>query len=312
MSIKVERLVNLTIALLEARRPLSLEELRERTGYYDQDGESGRRMFERDKDELRRLGVPLELRVDPLTGESAYVVDRREYELPDVQLDRDEVAALAVALRLTGQSDDRVALSKLAARSPDALSVPGDIGARMDLSTDALDDVADALVERRTITFDYRTAAGQSSSRRVDPYGVALRRGSWYLVGHDHDRDAQRSFRLDRVVGRIRTVGDEGAFTVPDDVDLAGHVTGPATEEEDVDLEVAPTARWAVESQGGRHISTGTRDGWTRHRLDAVDPGRLTPWLLGLGPDVEVVSPAWRRDRIIARLDEMLAAGESS
>lgn len=304
MAVKVERLVNLTIALLEARRPVTLDELRRRTGYYAQDDrESARRMFERDKDELRRLGVPVRTDFDPLSGEAGYVVDRRDYELPDVDLDRDEMAALAVALRVTGQADERLALSKLAARAPDPLGAPASVDARVSLETDAVDGVADAVVGRQAIQFLYRTGAGEERQRTLDPYGVVLRRGTWYVVGRDHDRDALRAFRLDRVRSHVVAVGPPGAYVLPDDLDLASHVTGPAVEVADVHLAVTPTARWAAEARGGQVVDQ-LPDGRDVVRLSDADPWRLLPWVLGHGDDVEVLAP----DDLRARVRDHLAA----
>lgn len=302
MAAKVERLVNLTIALLEARRPLSLDDLRRRTGYYDQDDrESARRMFERDKDELRRLGVPVRTHHDPLSGEAGYTVDRRDYELPDVDLDRDEMAALAVALRVTGRADERLALSKLAARAPDPLAPPLPVDARVALETDAVDGVADAVVGRQAVRFTYQTGSGEQRDRTLDPYGVVLRRGTWYVVGRDHDRDDLRAFRLDRVRSPIRPVGEPGAYELPDDVDLAGQVRGPAGESVDVVLAVTPHARWAAEARGGHVV--GTRpDGRDLVELVDVDQFRLLPWVLGFGADVEVVEPAALRAEVRRRL----------
>ena len=308
MAVKVERLVNLTIALLEARRPLSLAHLRDRTGYYAQDDpESARRMFERDKDELRALGVPVRTQFDPLSGEAGYVIDRQDYELPDVDLDRDEMAALAVALRVTGQADERLALSKLAARAPDPLGAPTDVDARVSLETQAVDEVADAVVGRCTVRFTYRKADGEEADRTVDPYGVVLRKGAWYVVGRDHDRDDLRAFRLDRVRGHVRPVGDPGAFDRPADLDLAGHVTGPVAETLDVDIAVTAGARWAAEARGGEVVED-LPDGRTRIRLQDADPWRLAPWVLGFGPDVEVLAPTSLRDEVVRRLRVMAGA----
>lgn len=307
MAPKVERLVNLTIALLEARRPLSLEDLRRRTGYYDQDDrESARRMFERDKDELRRLGVPVQTEFDPLSGEAGYVVDRDDYELPDVDLDRDEMAALAVALRVTGRADERLALSKLAARAPDPVDAPTTVGARVSLETQAVDGVADAVVGRQAIRFAYQTGAGERRDRTVDPYGVVLRRGTWYVVGRDHDREALRAFRLDRVRSRVVPVGEPGAYELPDDLDLARQVAGPTGDAVDVVLAVAPGARWAAEARGGQVVGTH-EDGRDLVRLADVDPWRLLPWVLGFGADVEVVAPPELRQQVQARLQALVA-----
>lgn len=310
MTPKVERLVNLTIALLEARRPMSLSEIRRRTTFYDQDDpESARRMFERDKDDLRRLGVPVEVREIPFEDDVGYIVDRSSYEVPDVALDPEEVAALALALQSAGGSAERLALAKLAARAPDPADLDAHAETRVSLNTDAVDELAEAVVRRMPLTFTYRTASGQTGQRRVDPYAVVQRRSAWYLVAHDHDRQAQRAFRLDRIVDRPRAAGDEGAFVPPETLDVAAAVSGPDAEGVRVELAVEPAVRWSVEMRGAQDTGR-THAGRPVLRLDALDPVRDRPWLLGFGPDIEVLSPSELRAEIIESLDRVLAATE--
>ncbi len=310
MTPKVERLVNLTVALLEARRPMSLAEIRRRTGYYVQgDPESTRRMFERDKDDLRRMGVPVELRDIPFDEDSGYIVDRRDYELPDVALTPDEVAALALALQVSGGAGERLALAKLAARAPDPAGVAATEATRVSVDTEPVDALADAVLRRVPLTFTYRTAGGATARRRVDPYAVVQRRSAWYLVAKDHDRDARRAFRLDRIVDRPREVGEPGSFEPPEDLDVAAAVAGPDAEPVVVELAVDPEVSWAVELRGA--VTTGRHHG-TRPvlRLEALDPVRDRSWLLGFGPDVEVLTPASLREQMAADLARVLAAAE--
>jgi proteasome accessory factor B len=306
---KVERLVNLTVALLEARRPLSFAEIRRRTRFYEQDdAESARRMFERDKDELRRLGVPVEVRELTFGDEVGYVVDRAAYELADVDLTPEEVAALAMAVRLTGAESEQLALSKLVARAPDPTALDARPTTRVALRPDPVDDVAEAVLARQALRFVYRTAAGDRAERTVDPYGVVRRRAAWYLVGRDHARDALRAFRLDRVEGRPRSVGVAGGFTPPEDLDIAASVSGPETVPVDVELAVAPDARWSVELRGG--VETGREhEGRPVLRVDGLDPVRDRSWLLGLGPDVVVLGPPELRDEVVAGLRRLADTG---
>lgn len=305
---KVERLVNLTVALLEARRPLTFADIRRRTRHYTQsDDESARRMFERDKDELRRLGVPIETRsLDAFDIDVGYTIDRRAYELPDVDLTPDEVAALAVALQVTGDEGARLGLTKLAARAPDPPGGPSaPVLATVDLGADAVDELAEAIVARRRVTFTYARPGGAAAERHLDPYAVAQRRGAWYLVGHDHARGAIRAFRLDRVIGEVRTVGDPGAYEIPSDLDIASALTGPAEEGTDVVVAVAPRATFEVELRGaspkGEHeLVDGQR--WPVYVLRQVSPWRAVSWLLGLGADVVVLDPPAVRDAVTTRL----------
>lgn len=291
MTPKVERLVNLTVALLEARRPMTFDELKRRTRYYDQpDTESARRMFERDKAELRTLGIPIETREVAFGEDLGYRIPRPAYELPDLDLTAEEVAALALALQLTGADHSRLALAKLAARAPDPGEVAPVARTRIDAVSDAVDVVVDAVAERTPVTFTYRTAAGDVRDRVVHPHAVAQRRGAWYLIAHDRDRGALRVFRLDRIEGRILGAGRPGAFEHPDDLDVPALVAGPEGERVDVELAVADDARWEVELRGA--TDTGRTHGDRAVlRVTQLDRMREIAWLLGFASEVEVLAP---------------------
>jgi proteasome accessory factor B len=308
---KVERLVNLTIALLEARTPMTLSELRRRTGYYQADNlASSRRMFERDKDELRRLGVPIETRTAPLSEEVGYLIPRRAYELPDVALTAEEVAALSLAIELTGTEGTPLALAKLAALSPDRAPRPGAVQTRIDVHADAVDAVAEAVLSRQAVRFTYRAADGSTSKRSLDPYGVVQRRGAWYLVGRDHDRDALRAFRLDRCLATPKPVGEPGAFVPPEDLDLAAAVSGQQMPGVRVELAVAPAARWAVELRGSSDTGR-THAERAVLALEGLHPVRDRAFLLGLGADVEVLAPADLRAELAAAYHAVLTAHDA-
>jgi proteasome accessory factor B len=315
----VERLVNVTIALLETRRPVTFDELRRRTGYYPQkDHASARRMFERDKETLRNLGVPIETRQDFGMEDAGYLIDRRAYELHDVDLDADEVAALALAVDMIGASEGALPLAKVAARAPEpaALSVPP---TRIGLEVTAVDPVAAAIVERRTVRFDYRTADGRSGRRTVDPYGIVRRRRAWYLVGRDHERDGLRGFRFDRVSGAIAIDSTPDCFPAPGDIDLAAVVAGPEPRPIDVDLAVLEAGRWAVSARGGALLpdevdpddvrADGDGDQWSgrRMRVTGLDPQRDRAWLLAIAPEAALVAPGELRLGIREALERVVA-----
>ena len=304
MTPKVERLVNLTVALLEARMPMTLAEIKRRTGYYSSgDAASARRMFERDKDELRRLGVPVETRPVPHSDEYGYLIARGRYELPDVDLTGEEVAALAVAVRLTGADGTPLALAKLAARAPDPVELEAAPTTRLELSPEPVDEVAEAIVERQPLAFDYRAADGTQGRRTVDPYGVVQRRSAWYLVGRDHDRDALRAFRLDRMRSSPEPVGEPGGYEPPGDLDIAGAVQGPGDDVVEAEVAVVPRATWSLALRGGSDTGRRTDDGRAVWRLPDVAPLRDRSFLLGLGADVEVLAPESLRAAVVAALE---------
>ena len=302
----VERLVNLTIALLEAPRPLTFEELRRRTGYYPQsEHAAARRMFERDKEHLRGLGVPIRTEQAYGMEEPGYRIHRREYELRDLHLAPDEVAALALAAQVVAPDDLALALAKVAARSPGDVDLEAP-PARMPLDVAAVDGLAAAVLERRRIRFPYRTVDGRSDERVVEPYGVVRRRRAWYVVGRDTSREALRVFRLDRMTDVPVVLDPAGAFEVPDGLDLADAVQGPETVPVTVELEVGPSAVWDVAARGGQDLGPGRADGVRRMRVEGLDRVRDLPWLLAIAPDAAVVAPDDLRTTIASALRRVL------
>jgi len=312
----VERLVNLTVALLETRRPLTFDELRRRTGYYPQsDPASARRMFERDKETLRSLGVPVETRQDFGMEDPGYLIDRRAYELRGVDLDAEEVAALALAVEILGATEGALPLAKVAARAPDAAPLERP-ATRVGIPVTDVDTFAPAIIERRIVRFDYRTADGRVGVRTIEPYGIVRRRRAWYLVGRDRDRGEQRGFRTDRIQGRFEILEPPGAFEVEDELDLGAVVSGPDVEPVTVVFEARAEGRWPLEVRGGRDEGPALGEDATdedagsvrRIRVEGVDPLRDRAWLLGIAPDATVREPDDLRGVLRRALEKVLAS----
>ncbi|MBW3663031.1 MAG: WYL domain-containing protein [Actinobacteria bacterium] len=303
MTEKSERLVNLVIALKEVRRPVTFAWIKDAIHAYQQeDPESARRQFERDKDDLRSLGIPVETRdTDALGGELGYIIDHRAYELPPISLTAEEITALAVALQMTGEERARLAYAKLAARAPDPGSDGAAPQARVSLGLNAIDQIAPALREHRPVTFAYRTATGEDSQRTVDPYAVVARRGHWYLVGRDHDRDDVRAFRLDRLISDVTPGGEVEAYSIPEGLDVSTHLEGPDREHQDVTIALAPRVAWEAEARGGRTIETRDDD-WTVVAITDAPITRTVSWIVGLGDEAEVIEPIEVRERVVSHL----------
>ncbi len=301
---KVERLVNLVIALLETRRPLTLAEIKRRTGYYEGSEASARRKFERDKDELRALGVPIELQPsEPMGPPDGYTIDRASYEQPDVELTAEEAAALAVVVRMTAEPDARLAMARIAARSPDdEIADPSlSLGAKLALGEGPFAELSAAVVERRRVSFTYRRGDGSTAQRDVAPYAVLTRGGAWYLVGHDASRDDVRAFRLDRMSGGVTVADEARTYDIPDDLDPRQNIRGPAVPTEDVRVAVAPNLSWEAQSRGG--TPTGEEiDGLLVHAFGTADRNRLATWIVGLADGALALEPAELRDDVVRRL----------
>src|SRR2546427_12424083 len=206
----LERLLDLVALLLDARKPLTFDDIRRVMPAYQQaDAASAKRMFERDKDTLRDVGIPIELAsTDPWEVEQGYRIPKDRYYLPEVAFTPDEVWALFVAAHAPGEGGEaEQAFQKLStgtetnvlAAMAERTAAPG-----VDPSGPHLGAIADALARRRAIRFKYRSAQGKPSQREVDPYALVFRRGNWYLVGRDRGRGEARSYRLSRLLSAVK------------------------------------------------------------------------------------------------------------
>ena len=210
---KTERLLNLVIALLSTRQFLLKEQIRAVVPQYAAcpNDEAFDRMFERDKDELRDLGIPLRTGSNDawFDDEVGYRVDRADYALPEVRFEPDELAVLGLASRVWQQASLAApasrALLKLKAGGVEAdeESLVG-VEPRVRTSEPAFEPVYAAVRDRQPIRFPYRRGGGPVVGvRTVEPWGIVSRHGRWYVVGHDRDRDAVRVFRLSRFAGAV-------------------------------------------------------------------------------------------------------------
>src|SRR3954447_23657611 len=215
MAEPLERLTNLLALLLETAQPLTLQQIANELGaQYPQKGAALRGAFERDKAVLRDVGVPIDQRVlsGNQAGQTAYSIDRRRYELAGLDLTDEERQALqlAVAAVRSDQAWGQEGLWKLGAggagrSSPVAATVP---------TLEVLPTLREAVARNATVEFAYRDTA-----RSLDPYGLLLRDGYWYVIGHDRDRDEIRTYRVDRIEGAVKA-GSPGAFQRAADFDI--------------------------------------------------------------------------------------------
>lgn len=302
MSDRLERLINLVIALREARVPMTSAEIRERVaGYGQADHEAFRRMFERDKSDLRALGVPLRTAyTDRLHDREGYRIRPEDYDLEPLELQPDELAALALAVQVTGV-DERHGLRKLEADAGGVADGPdGPASVAVALGAPHRDALLAAQLRQRRVRFTYRPPGREPQARTVDPAGLVHRGGHWYVVGHDADRDARRAFRLDRIAGEVAEVGDADAREGPVSVEDV------LPEGDPVEAEIAAShdAAWLV-ARRARGAGRALADGRSAYTLPARDADELLGWLLRLGGEVEVLGPPDFRARIAGALDRL-------
>jgi predicted DNA-binding transcriptional regulator YafY len=309
--------MNLVMTLLSTRRALTRHELRRTVEQYRlaPSDEAFERMFERDKDELRELGVPLQtVEADPFFGdEVGYRIRADEYVLPEIQFEADELVVLGLAARtwahgtLGGAAAQ--ALRKLQATQPDH----GDDGhswvePRLGTSEPTFPDILRAVQELREIQFAYRRpGSDEASTRRVQPWHLTFARGHWYLTGLDLDRADRRVFRLSRIVGPVVRHGRPGAYTVPEDARSADIGVDSGT--------VDPTPAVEVDVMRGtgaglRTWATVLAEGadWDRIRLTGMPRDQVVAEVAALLERARGVSPRAVRDQVLSHLDAVVAA----
>ncbi len=313
---RLERLVNLVIALRETRRPLTVEQINEKVaGYGGQRDDAWRRMFERDKADLRDLGVPVRTeRMDRFDETPGYRIEPDDYDLPAVSLDPAELTALALAVQLTGLADDAApALDKLAvdAGLAGAQRAVQRLPLQLGIEAPNRNVLTEALMTRRRVVFAYRKVADtveETTRRRVEPHALLHHRGRWYLRGMDTDRGAQRTFRLDRIEGTVRLTGDPGVVQIPTVTPDPREVV-PGAQHDAVDAAVLADDRtaWAVARRArGAGVVVDGREGWRRFAIRVGDADELIGWLVELGEGVELAGPPPLRARMIDHLRGMV------
>lgn len=302
-----ERLLTLVFVMLNSPRGVTRERLRASIpDYADSPSEQAfERMFERDKESMREMGIPVEtVQLDAYhDDEWGYRIDPRAYELPAVSFTTDELVALDLASRAWRQAalegEAALALRKLESTGLElpeggpAIPVEPRIGA----SEPAFADVLRAAMERREVTFEYRKPGSEQDARHVQPWGVLLRLGASYLIGHDVDRDAVRSFRVSRIQGTV-TLGRPDAYTVPSDIDLRA-LLGDGEPEEisgEAVLEIEPGRAMGLRRLAGAE----PHDRVVRLPFRSLD--RLERDIAAHGPDIVVVEPAELRHAVVSRL----------
>jgi predicted DNA-binding transcriptional regulator YafY len=299
---RLERLLNLTAALLNASRPLTAADIAEQVPGYPSIAEKQtfRRAFERDKELLRDMGIPVQVADVPGSDppEPGYLIRRDDYALRDPGLDPDELAAIhlaTAAVRMEGLPGTE-AIWKLGG----APEEPGDGVTLAALpAIPQLVPLFGAVAERAPVSFGYRGEA-----RTVDPHRLSFSRGRWYLDGWDHAREDDRQFRLDRIEGEV-TVGTGGSFERP-----ARSAGGPAQPWElGVDEAVvarvrvdADQAGWALDHLDGAMIVERAADDSVVVELTVTNRDAFRSFVLGFLEHAEVLSPPELRAELLAWL----------
>jgi len=309
VSRKSERLVNLTIALLATKRYLTKSEIFNSVDGYEGTAETKERMFERDKDDLRSLGIEIEVgSFDPLfNDEAGYKIKQEKYQFELGDISSTEVSLLSLAAEAWQEASfgDVAQRALLKLRSigipSDELSIPATVQKLNDGGQD-LSLITQAIAQSQRLAFAYLDSSLKIKMRSVVPIALSTRNGFWYLSGVDQEVQEIRTFRVDRINGPIAASAGPKDFQTPTGFDSSKAPSESPTNSFaliDVRVGKAPSLRALA-------ISTQSLGEWDQVKIPILNLDSLCSLVLWHGPDAFVQEPAELRELVIDHLEALV------
>jgi proteasome accessory factor B len=312
---KNERLINLTIALLATKRYLTKSEIFRTIEGYEGSPESKERMFERDKDDLRRIGIVIDVQgVDPgFEDEPGYRIHPNTYSLNLGELNGAEVALLSLAAEAwRGAALDEPAQSALVKLR--SLGIASDFDAlpnlspRLNVKSANFVPLTRAIADQMTVSFSYPSTHLQEELRTVNPFGLGSRQGNWYLVGYDKIRADMRTFRLDRIIGQVELAAKKGAFVAEPTFDVLTFLDSTLFEKREIAQVSIRVGRGHALRGDAQIISSD--DEFDLCQIPYSEESGFIDLILWHADDVIVHEPIQVRIKIIERLQALVSAHE--
>jgi proteasome accessory factor B len=310
VSRKIERLINLTIALLATKRYLTKSEIFNSVEGYEGSAETKERMFERDKDDLRSLGIEIEVgSFDPLfNDEPGYRIKQEKYQFDLGEITPIEVSLLSLAAQAWQEASfGDVAQSALLKLK--SIGIPGDellIPSTVHKLDDGGQDIAlisKAIASQQLLSFEYLDPDLSITDRRMVPLSLSTRSGFWYIAGVDQEVQEIRTFRLDRIRNQITAGDTPSEFEAPEGFSAKASVTvmnpnGFAV----IDLRKGKGA--ALRALASSHQSLGE---WDQLKIPIFNLESLSALILWHGVDAVVQEPKSLRNLIIDQLEALVS-----
>ena len=309
MSRKIERLINLTIALLATKRFLTKSEIFNSVEGYEGSPETKERMFERDKDDLRSLGIEIEVgSFDPLfNDEAGYRIkqDRYQFELGDISSKEVSLLSLAAEAWQEASFGDVAQKALLKLRSigipSDEISIPGTVQKLNDGGQD-LSLITKAIAQQQLLDFAYLDSAMNVNDRQIVPIALSTRNGFWYLSGVDQDVQEIRTFRIDRIQGVIVASAGPVDFETPIGFDPKAAFSESIIKDFAlIDVRVGKAA-----SLRALAFSTRSLGEWDELRVPILSIDSLCSLVMWHGLDAFVQEPVELRELVVAKLEAMV------
>lgn len=306
---KTERLINLTLALLATKRYLKKSEILANVLGYEGTQETKERMFERDKDDLRSLGIEIEVGdLDVFfEDEPGYRIPQKTYELRVPDLTGRELAILSIAANFWNDSilgpNAQSGIRKL-----QSLGIPAtmDFEFRMkylfENPTNLLEQLTKAITQRSRITFSYDS--GSLKARNLEPYRIVFWNGYWYLIGMDLDRSAIRLFKLSRFTGDVSISKKKKEFEISEDFEVTNHLPK-------MDFEIVQNAKIKIRKEAGvllRNRGTFIADDgeFDIYQINFENEAAFLREVIWHGTNVEVMEPIELKQSLLTLLAGVL------
>lgn len=299
-----ERVLDLLIALLNTRTRMSKQQIRQAVKGYHGDDSAFERTFERDKELLRNLGIPLVVETSAVHEDDVgYRIDMDAYQAPDSAFTPEEIGVLSLAATVYNDAQWRTVagrgVTKMRGLGPGTQEEAPPVTLALRSPEPAFDVLAEAIGKRRAVTFTYAPLHSAPGPRRVEPWRLLARQRAWYLLGRDQDRDAARAFRLSRIVGQVQQAAAAGTYRVPETVPVGALLGGEGTETVTLRLAVAPERAQLLRARG---IVVGAAAGRDIVEVVTRDPIRAVQEIASYGADVVLLAPAALRTLVLAQL----------
>ena len=308
VSRKIERLINLTIALLATKRYLTKSEIFRTVEGYEGSSETKERMFERDKDDLRSLGISIDVgSFDPLfNDEAGYRIKSESYQLDLGEVTPTEVSLLSLAAdawqgaAFADQAQSAILKLSSIGVPADPIDIPG-LSPKLSNSSKDLETIAGAIGNSDYLIFNYLSPNLIAEPRGIIPIALSNKSGFWYVSGVDKGVEEVRTFRLDRVQGAITIRKNKEEFEFPSDLELD-------------QVDAAISLRFAMidvrkgKGQALRALATSVTDlgEWDQIKVPIYTLEYLTAQILWHGEDVFVHEPAELREQVIQQLKALM------
>jgi proteasome accessory factor B len=299
VSEKNERLINLAIALISAKRPISKEQIFRSIEGYSGNQEAKDRMFERDKEALKSLGIDITIApIDRLfDDEVGYQITEKDYAVSFGDLSAKEIGFLTVAAKIWEETSLAESANEIIRRLH-SLGVAAEIelGPIYQKPTD-LTEILEAIHLDNCVSFSYTNEENATETRRLAPFAISSNQGLWYVHGKDLGLNSLRTFRLDRFASLVEKI--DLRINKPKDFQVPSFIEGKVSAKIKIRRDLANTLR-------SKAIEIIHGDDWDIATIDFPSKDSALFEILWHGDNVEIIEPLELRNTIIQRLDEVV------